>query len=75
MLHGETLLFLPAAIVATVADEESGSTFRETSLATEIKRKTKPTMLHIAKPAEASLVSHKFHLQFQGVTAASITFF
>ena len=33
VLHGETLVFFAAAIVATVAKVESGSTFRETCLA------------------------------------------
>ena len=38
VLHGETLVFVTTAIVATVAEVESGSTFRETCLATVIKK-------------------------------------
>ena len=37
VLHGETLVFVTTAIVATVAEVESGSTFRETCLATEVQ--------------------------------------
>ena len=37
MLHGETLVFVTTAIVATVAEVESGSTFGETCLATEVQ--------------------------------------
>ena len=36
VLHGETLVFVTTAIVATVAEVESGSTLRETSLATDV---------------------------------------
>ena len=44
VLHGETLVFITTA---TVAEVESGSTFRETCLATEVQKSfTKPTMLH-----------------------------
>ena len=38
VLHGETLVFVTTAIVATVAEVESGSTFGETYLATEVKK-------------------------------------
>ena len=38
VLHGEALVFVTTAIVATVAEVESGSTFRETCLATEVKK-------------------------------------
>ena len=37
VLHGETPVLFTTAIVATVAGEESGSTFRETCLATEVQ--------------------------------------
>ena len=37
VLHGETLVFVTTAIVATVAVVESGSTFRETCLATDVQ--------------------------------------
>ena len=50
VLHGETRVFVATAIVATVADVESGSTFGETCLAT--KSFMKPTMLHGATPAD-----------------------
>ena len=50
MLHGETLVFVTTAIVATVAEVESGSTFGETCLATEVQIVfTKPTMLRGAE--------------------------
>ena len=38
VLHGETRVFVNTAIVATVADVESGSTFGETCLATEVEK-------------------------------------
>ena len=38
MLHGETLVFITTAIVATVAEVENGSTLRETCLATQVSR-------------------------------------
>ena len=38
MLHGETRVFVTTAIVATVAEVQSGSTFGETCLATEVQK-------------------------------------
>ena len=38
VLHEETLVFVTTAIVATVAEVESGSTFGETCLATEVQK-------------------------------------
>ena len=38
VLHGETLVFVTTAIAATVAEVESGSTFGETCLATEVQK-------------------------------------
>ena len=38
MLHGETRVFVTTAIVAIVAEVESGSTFGETFLATEVQK-------------------------------------
>ena len=38
VLHGETLVFVTTAIIATVAEVESGSTFGETCLATEVQK-------------------------------------
>ena len=53
VLHGETLVFSPLRPLRAVAEVESGSTFRETCLATEAQKSfTKPTMLHGATPAE-----------------------
>ena len=38
MLHGETRVFVTTAIVAIVGEVESGSTFGETCLATEVQK-------------------------------------
>ena len=38
VLHGETFVFVTTAIVATVAEVGSGSTFGETCLATEVEK-------------------------------------
>ena len=38
VLHGEILVFVTTAIVATVAEVESGSTFGEICLATEVQK-------------------------------------
>ena len=51
VLHGETPVFVTTAIASTVAAVESGSTFRETCLATDVQKSfTKPTVLHGAMP-------------------------
>ena len=64
VLHGETLFFFATAIVAIVAEVESGSTFREICLATEAQKSfTKPTMLHGAMPAVTCFAS-SFHTSF-----------
>ena len=48
-----TLVFIATVIFATVAEVESGSTFRETCLTTEIRESfMKLTILHGATPAE-----------------------
>ena len=61
-------------IVATAADVESGSTFRETCLATEVRESfRKPTMLHGATPAEtcfAAPLHTSFSQKFQRVRVA-----
>ena len=58
VLHSETLVFITTAIVATVTEVESGSTFRQTSVATDGQKvPRKPTMLHGAMPGE--LVSQR----------------
>ena len=50
---GETLVFSPLRPLQAVAEVESGSTFRETCLATEARKSfPKPTMLHGATPGE-----------------------
>ena len=76
VLHGETLVFSPLRLLRAVAEVESGSTFRETCLATEVRKSfTKPTMLHGATPAEtcfAAPLHPSFSLKFQRVTAALI---
>ena len=62
--------------VKAVAEVESGSTFRGTCLATEVRKSfTKPTMLHGATPAEtcfAAPLHTSFSKKFQRVTAALI---
>ena len=51
VLDGETLVFSPLRPLRAVAEVKSGSTFRETCLATEVRKSfTKPTMLHGATP-------------------------
>ena len=58
------LALIATAIVSTVAEVESGSTFRETCLATEAQKSfTKPTMLHGATPAETYFAS-SLHTSF-----------
>ena len=72
VLHGETLVFVTTAIVATVAEVESGSTFRETCLATEIQKvsrnrpcyKVQRLLKRFATPLHTS-----FSQKFQRVTA------
>ena len=62
VLHGETLVFIITAIVLTVAEVKSGSTFRETCLATEVQKVSrKPTMLHVS--LFRSAVARKFQLK------------
>ena len=53
VLHVETLVFSPLRPFRAVAEVESGSTFRETCLATGVRKLfTKPTMLRGATPVE-----------------------
>ena len=61
-LQGEPLVCINSAIVATVhAEVESGSTFRETCQAKEVRKSfTKPTMLH-----GANLIHSAFTDKFQ----------
>ena len=65
VLHGETLVFSSPRPLRAVTDVESGSTFRETCLATEVRKSfTKPTMLQGATSAETCFaVAHKFQLK------------
>ena len=55
VLHGETLVFVTIAIVATVAEVESGSTFHETCLVTDVQKvsRNRPcyTVQHLLKHA------------------------
>ena len=74
------LLFLsPLRPLRAVAEIESGSTFRETCLATEVQKSfTKLIMLHGATPAEtcfAAPLHTSFSSKFQRVTAALYSFF
>lgn len=53
VLHSETRVFPPLRPLRAIAEVESGSTFHETCLTTEVRKSfTKPTMLHSATPAE-----------------------
>lgn len=53
VLHSETRVFPLLRPLRAIAEVESSSTFRETCLATEVRKSfTKPTMLHGAMPAE-----------------------
>ena len=53
VLHGGTLVFSPLRPLRAVAQVESRSTFRETCLATEVRKSSaKPTLLHGTTPAE-----------------------
>ena len=81
VLHGETLFFITSAIVAIAAEVGSGFTLRETCLATEVKQSFHETRPFYTLQSQLNLIlfrsafAHKFQLQFQRVTAASITFF
>ena len=72
VLYGKTLVFSPLRPLRAVAEVESRSTFRETCLATEVRKSiTKPTMLHGATRAEtcfAAPLHTSFSLKFQRVT-------
>ena len=46
MLQGETRVFVTTAIVAIVAEVESGSTFGETCLATEVQNMFRNAVAH-----------------------------
>ena len=66
VLHSETLVFVTTAIVATVAEVESGSTFPETE-----KISDKLTILHGVTSAEMPLHT-SFSSKFQPVTVALV---
>ena len=57
--------FITSAMVATVAEIDSGSTLHDTCLTTEVQKSfTKPTILHGATPAEIrSAIARQFHLK------------
>ena len=56
--------FITSAMVATVAEIDSGSTLHDTCLTTEVqKRFTKPTILHGATSAETCFAA-PLHVSF-----------
>ena len=65
VLHGE-IVFSPLRPLRAVVELESGSAFRETCVATEVRKSfTKPTMLNGATPAETCFTAplRKFRLK------------
>ena len=65
VLHGETLVFVTTAIVATIADVESGSTFGETCLATEVHKVSRNRPCYTVQ----RLLKHVSHRQCTQVAA------
>ena len=60
VLHVESLVYISTAIVVTVAEVESRTTFRETCRVTKVQNCfMKPNMLHAATSAETQLVKLK----------------
>ena len=58
------LVFITTTIFGTVAEIESGSTLRETCLATEVQESySKPTVMHGARPPETCFAAH-LHINF-----------
>ena len=64
VLHDETLVFVTTAIVATVAEVESGSTFGETCRATEAHETNYVTRCKACWNMFRNAVAHKFQLKF-----------
>ena len=65
VLHGEPLVFSPLRPLRAAAEVESGSTFHETCLPTEVRKSfTKPTMFHGATPAETCFAA-PLHTRFR----------
>ena len=62
VLHGETLVFFATAIVVTVAEVESGSTFREARLATELQKVSRNRLCYKVQRL-LRLVSHRRCIQ------------
>ena len=58
LLHGETLVFFATAIIATVTEVESRSTFRETCIATEVQKISRNRLCYTAQRL-LKLVSHR----------------
>ena len=66
MLHGETRVFVTTAIVAIVAEVESGSTFGETCLATEVQKVSRNRPCYTVQRLLnmfRNTVAHKFQLK------------
>ena len=67
VLHGKTLVFVTTAIVATVAEVESGSTFGETCVGTEVQivSRNRPhvTRCNASRNMFRNAVTHKFQLK------------
>ena len=63
-LRGVVRYFITSAMVATVAEIDSGSTFHDTCLITEVQKSfTTPTILHGATPAETCFAA-PLHVSF-----------
>ena len=67
VLHSETLVFVTNAVVATVAEVESGSTFRETCLATDVQRVSRNQPCYTVQP----LLKHASQRRCTQVSAKS----
>ena len=67
MLHGETRVFVTTAIVAIVAEVESGSTFGETCLPTEVQKVSRNRPCYTVQ----RLLKHVSHRRCTQVSAKS----
>ena len=61
VLHGETLVFVTTAILATVAEVESGSTFDETCLATEVQKVSR-LLKHVSQRRCTQVSAKRFNV-------------
>ena len=64
VLHGETLVFVTTEIVASIAEVESGSTFRETCLATEVQNVSRNRPWYTVEPLLKNLSQRRLHTSF-----------